>query len=215
MIELPLFPLPNLVFFPHTTLPLHIFEPRYRRMTEEALENSSLIGMVLLKHGREDALAPGRDCHRIGSAGEITRCIRLEDGRFLIHLEGRSRFRVVELLRDQPYRLARACLLEDELPSAAKRQRLSTRLIDAFGKLSLHRGPQPEPARLSEMDFPALVNSVCSTLRIDDRSKQLLLEMDDLESRAESTLQMIHQLTQQERLMEPYQHLRPNDPSLN
>ena len=49
MIELPLFPLPNLVFFPRTTLPLHIFEPRYRQMTEEALDNSSPIGMILLK----------------------------------------------------------------------------------------------------------------------------------------------------------------------
>ena len=215
MIELPLFPLPNLVFFPRTTLPLHIFEPRYRQMTEEALENSSPIGMILLKYGREDALAPGRDCHRIGSAGEITRCIRLEDGRFLIHLEGRSRFKVIELLRDQPYRLARVCLLEDELPSAAMRQTLSNQLIDAFETLSLHRGSQPEPAQLSEMDCPALVNSVCSTLRIDDHSKQLLLEMDDLESRAESTLQMIHKLKEQERLMGSYQHLRPNDPNLN
>jgi len=52
---IPVFPLPDLVFFPHATLPLHIFEPRYREMTEDALRGDRLIAMALLKPGWERA----------------------------------------------------------------------------------------------------------------------------------------------------------------
>ena len=57
---IPIFPLPNVVLFPSVFLPLHIFEPRYRRMLADALSGDRIIGMVLLKDGRALRGQPAR-----------------------------------------------------------------------------------------------------------------------------------------------------------
>ena len=69
---IPLFPLPNVVLFPGVFLPLHIFEPRYRTMTEEALDGDRLIGMVLLKPGYEAEYEGRPPIYPIGCSGLIT-----------------------------------------------------------------------------------------------------------------------------------------------
>ncbi|HXX93988.1 MAG TPA: LON peptidase substrate-binding domain-containing protein, partial [Planctomycetota bacterium] len=69
--RLPLFPLPNVVLFPHAFLPLHIFEPRYRSMTRGALEGERLIGMALLKPGWEGDYYGNPDVHEVIGVGKI------------------------------------------------------------------------------------------------------------------------------------------------
>ncbi len=103
---IPLFPLPQTVFYPNTLLPLHIFEPRYRQMVADALEGERTIGMVLLLPGWEDSYFAAPKIAPVGCVGEIEKHVRLEDGKYNILLKGLSRFRIVEEKAGKPYRRA-------------------------------------------------------------------------------------------------------------
>ena len=121
-----LFPLPGFVMFPHTVAPLHIFEPRYRAMTEHALEGDRLIAMVrLLGDG-----GPRPPIEQVGCLGRIIHDERLPDGRFNILLLGRKRVRLFrETDDDQPYRMAEAELIDD-VPMPGDQVQPSTELIE-------------------------------------------------------------------------------------
>ena len=93
----PVFPLPNTVFFPYTILPLHIFEPRYRAMVRDARSHDRLIAV---------ALAAGSDFYRMGTVGRIRDIEELPEGRFNIRLEGIARVEFTEVPSDRLYRLA-------------------------------------------------------------------------------------------------------------
>src|SRR2546428_13786106 len=119
---IPLFPLPNMVFFPRTYLPLHIFEPRYRRMVRDAASSHRMIGMVLLKEGWETNYEGTPPIFPIGAVGRIVTVQALSDGRFKIPLQGLSRFEIQEELgceafRQGQLRLADFSAAEEKLPS--------------------------------------------------------------------------------------------------
>src|SRR5262249_61215492 len=89
-----LFPLPTLVLFPHVLQPLHIFEPRYRQMTADALAGDRLIAMALLRPGWEKDYEGRPPIYSVICVGRIVAEKRLPDGRFNILLRGVSRARV-------------------------------------------------------------------------------------------------------------------------
>src|SRR6266545_6172021 len=91
-----LFPLPNLVFFPHVMQPLHIFEPRYRQMTADALAGDRLIAMALLRPGWEPDYEKVPPIYPVVCLGRIVADQRLEDGRYRLLLRGLSRAGIVE-----------------------------------------------------------------------------------------------------------------------
>ena len=98
--KLPLFPL-NTVLFPGMALPLHIFEPRYRKMINLCLENSAPFGVVLIESGPE---VGGRaKPHRIGTYAAISRMERLPGGRMNIEAVGQERFRLLSLHNEEVY----------------------------------------------------------------------------------------------------------------
>jgi Lon protease-like protein len=115
-----LFPLPNLVHFPHVDQGLHIFEPRYRQMAADALAGDRLIAMVLLKP--DDNWDEGYDgrppIEGTACLGRVTACERLPDGRYNLTLRGLARLRVAAELPDPSklYRLARGELLTEVCP---------------------------------------------------------------------------------------------------
>src|SRR5881409_1420478 len=109
----PVFPLPDVVFFPHARLPLHIFEPRYRRMTEDALRGDRLIAVALLKPGWEGTYDRSPEVCPIASAGVIEDEARLPDGRLNIRLRGLTRIEIREFVQETPYRVASAQVLSD------------------------------------------------------------------------------------------------------
>src|SRR5688572_10864204 len=104
---LPLFPLPNLVFFPKTRLPLHIFEPRYRQMVTDALQREKRFGIVLLRPGWETDYFGAPAIHQCGTLGTIEQAVSLDDGRFNLLVHGDVRFRVLSEVTGEPYRTAR------------------------------------------------------------------------------------------------------------
>ena len=87
----PVFPLPTVVFFPGTILPLHIFEQRYKKMVQDAQSGTGVIAMALMKQGWEPEYYGSPDVFRIGCAGCIAEVVNLPDGRFNIKLAGVSR----------------------------------------------------------------------------------------------------------------------------
>ncbi|MBI4383173.1 MAG: LON peptidase substrate-binding domain-containing protein [Nitrospinae bacterium] len=110
---LSIFPLPSTVFYPKTLLPLHVFEPRYREMTADALKGNKLIGMVLLRPGWEEHYFENPEILSVGCVGTIDRSTLLEDGKYNIILRGLSRFRIVAELRGKSYRRAEVEFLKN------------------------------------------------------------------------------------------------------
>jgi len=118
-----LFPLPNLVLFPAVMQPLHIFEPRYRQLMDDALEDDRLIAMALLQPGWEENYHKRPPIYPVVCLGRIHREERLADGRYNLLLHGLQRARVVEELKvAKLYRVARMKLLEDVPPCSLPRE---------------------------------------------------------------------------------------------
>ncbi len=102
----PLFPLPDVVHFPHLLLPLHIFEPRYREMVADAIEGDRLLAMALLKPG-STTTEGSPPIHNTVCLGRITANQQTADGRYYLVLQGLSRARIVrEENDDLAYRMA-------------------------------------------------------------------------------------------------------------
>ncbi len=97
---LPLFPL-NVVLFPGGTQPLHIFEERYKLMVQRCLDGDSQFGIVLIKEG-QDVGAPATPFD-VGTVGHIESVKKEDDGRMYLAVQGQERFRVVEVVQEEPY----------------------------------------------------------------------------------------------------------------
>src|SRR5947209_9701611 len=91
-----LFPLPNLVLFPHVIQPLHIFEPRYRQLMADALKDDRLMAMALLRPGWDKEDQQSLALYPVVCLGRIFKEERLNDGRYNLLLHGLSRARLVE-----------------------------------------------------------------------------------------------------------------------
>jgi Lon protease-like protein len=188
---IPIFPLPNVVLFPHVFLPLHIFEPRYRAMVADALEGDRLIGMVLLRPGWEGDYDGRPPVFPIGCAGVITHHERLPDGRYNIVLRGLEKFRIDDEDRAKAYRMAHIEPLLEPIPAAdrdeirASRQKLESLLV-----------PQPAgrgadarlPPAMSDED---LVNTLAQYMDFEPLEKQALLERDGVLARCRSLIELL------------------------
>jgi uncharacterized protein len=96
----PMFPLGS-VLFPHALLPLHVFEPRYRALTQHCLEQDREFGVVLIERGSE--VGGGDTRFSVGTSARIVRAGELDDGRWLLVARGTERLRVRDWLPDDPY----------------------------------------------------------------------------------------------------------------
>jgi len=106
VIELPLFPLPEVVLFPGQSLPLHIFEYRYRMMMNTVLESDRCFGVQMW----DSETNRPKD---VGCCARILQYHRLPDDRFKVLTVGEQRFRVLRYLRETPYRVGLVELIED------------------------------------------------------------------------------------------------------
>jgi uncharacterized protein len=102
--RLPMFPL-SAVLFPHATMPLHVFEPRYRELMRDCLAGDARFGVVLIARGSE--VGGGDERNRYGTRGVITAASELPDGRWVLEIEGEALIEVEEWLPDDPYPVAR------------------------------------------------------------------------------------------------------------
>ena len=187
---LPLFPLPNVVLFPNVFLPLHIFEPRYRAMTADALASDRLIGMVLLRPGWERDYEGRPPIYPIGCSGVITHVERLPDGRYNLVLRGLDRFRIVEEDSELAYRRA--------IVEAASERPLSgddRHVVHEFrAKLEtiLARHVRAVEAKIpAAMPDEDLINALAQYLDLEPLEKQALLEEPGIRTRAASLVELL------------------------
>lgn len=183
-----LFPLPNLVLFPHVVQGLHVFEPRYRQMTADALAGDRLIALVKL----QDVLLPDEarpPIEEVACVGEIVWHEKLPEGRYNLRLRGTSRARIVqELTTDKLYRTAEVELLPDVSPPdlgllARLRRELSAAVYPHFAEGS------PARQQLQELfDGDQHLGPVCDLLAyalpLSTDLKQALLADPHVERRA-------------------------------
>jgi Lon protease-like protein len=190
-----LFPLPNVVLFPQVIQPLHIFEPRYRQMTEDALAGDRLIALVLLQPGWDEAEGPP-PIHEVACLGRIVADQRLDDGRFNLLLRGLSRFRIShEVPHDRAYRLARGELLDDvEVTEPGPRRRLRKellRLVPTWFPAQEAILEQFRKLLKSDLALGALADIVAYALPIELAIKQELLEECDAGRRLRRLLEYL------------------------
>ena len=216
IVEIPIFPLPTVVLFPLTLLPLHIFEPRYKQMVGDALKGSRQLGMVLLKPGWESGYHRNPEVFDTGGMGVITEYKSLEEGQFNILLSGRQRFRILDFIQKEPYRIARVQLLKEVIPQGREANEIATKLALNFDELSVESVSQAMNLNFMEkLDFPTLVNSICSSVSLSVYDKQQLLEMNSLKTRAKTILSVLKEQVSQGRFVSQFNHLKPEDPSVN
>lgn len=182
---LPLFPLPNLVFFPRTRLPLHIFEPRYRQMISDAVAADQRFGIVLLRPGWESDYFGAPAIHALGTVGQIEQAFPLDDGRYNILVRGEVRFRVIGEVSREPYRTARVVATPEQSREASRAYAQKSWLAD-LSRQYLHYLPdQIAVPEIATVELEALTNALIMSLNIDVQEKQRLLEIDDLIARAD------------------------------
>ncbi|MFO0863063.1 MAG: LON peptidase substrate-binding domain-containing protein [Gemmataceae bacterium] len=183
-----LFPLPNLVFFPQAVQPLHIFEPRYRQMTADALSDDQFIALVLPHSGWEKSYAGKPTLHQVACLGQITAHQKLPDGRYNLLLKGITRVRIQEEVgTDKLYRTAKAeplheVPLADETKDRTWRRRLirevptwfpgQDQVIEEFRKLFR-----------SNLSLGTLCDIMAFALPLDAEFKQTLLEERQVDRR--------------------------------
>jgi Lon protease-like protein len=195
---LPLFPLSHVVLFPGVQTPLHIFEPRYRQMTEHALAGSRRIGMVTVRPEAVEAMPGDPPVFQVGCEGRITDAQRLQDGRFNILLLGTQRFRI---LRENPpaaerlYRVAEIERLEDPFETASRPRVLALRhrAIELVGEIArIGRADPPlTPELFREVDDVTFVNALSNAFALPTSEKQGLLEAASIPERYEQLISIL------------------------
>lgn len=195
-----LFPLPNLVLYPQVIQPLHVFEPRYRQLTTDAMQSDKLIAITLLKPGWEDNYDAKPAIYPIGCLGRVVAEQTLPDGRFNILLRGICRIRIgQEVPGEQLYRIAKAKLQHDgplpEVDTAmALRRDLSERVLARFAGNSTARDQLNELFQ-GEMPLGPLCDVLSFALPLPVEEKQVLLELLDVTIRAQKLIEQLDALT--------------------
>ena len=198
--RLPMFPLPNVVLFPHALLPLHIFEERYRKMARDLLASHRHLALALLERPTDDATTERPAVRPVMGVGEVVMAHELPDGRFNLVVRGRAR---VELQEEhdtgEPYRLIVAKLRTDrpvinpqEVADADQSLRalvgqLADSIPDGGELLRQVVASQATPAELADVLAAALV--------VDVKKRQRLLETRDLVKRIERVTAQVVAMT--------------------
>ncbi len=185
-----LFPLPNLVLFPHVIQPLHVFEPRYRELMQDALLGDKLITMALLAPGEARDAAGRPAIHQVCCLGRILRHERLADGCYNLLLAGLRRVKIErELDTGRTFREAEVSVCEDAYaPQGAEhrdalRRRLLHELRRQAGSLA-HASELFDEFDRQQLSLGVLTDIIAYVVDIDVEVKETLLSEIDVDRRA-------------------------------
>lgn len=196
-----LFPLPNLVLYPHVMQPLHIFEGRYREMLEDALAGDRLITMAVLKPGWETDYESRPPISSYACLGKVVAHHRLEDGRYNLLLLGVQRVRIMQELDPlRSFRQARVELVEDcyDFSSSCQCQRVQEELVTAFRShlnCACELPEQLEQMLSGEISLGALTDLAAYTLPLCADVKLGLLGECSVRRRVEILLSEVKRLS--------------------
>jgi uncharacterized protein len=175
---LPMFPL-GTVLFPHGVLPLHVFEPRYRAMTEHCLANDAMFGVVLIERGSE--VGGGDHRFAVGTTARIVQAGRVDDGRWVLVTVGEHRVRVSHWLPDDPYPIADIDVLDEHGGAAAASLVPDVgRALQRMLALRIELGEPGPGVDVALADDPVRASfEACALAALGPLDAQQLLEMDD------------------------------------
>lgn len=193
-----LFPLPNVVLFPAQLLSLHVFEPRYRKLVSDVIEQGSRLAVPRLEPGYDSDYYGAPPVFNVCGVGQITEHARLPDGRFNIVVLGLGRVRIVEEVRSEPYRVARVEALGDQAPrDPMTAETLRTELLKLVRRTAPHlTGPAKDlESRLrNAANAGECADILAGTLVEDPDERQSLLEELDPTRRLTTLIAHVHQL---------------------
>jgi Lon protease-like protein len=207
-------PLPNAILFPRVLLPLHIFEPRYKKMLADCLTEERMFAVALLRKGWETQghnPAP----FPIAGVGVIRTSVARPDGTANVILEGMARVRILEYVKLRPYRVARIEPLQstDDLVQARREP-----LLQAVNQLAQARAragarlPKSVLSALRSIKSPDYLSDLVSYTLLDDYyDKQLILEALDIDERLDKLVALLHKKVERFALWKTLQGKLPND----
>jgi len=181
---IPIFPLEDVMLFPEMSVPLHIFEPRYKAMIADALKGDRIVGMVLLRPGYEKDYERSPSVFQIGCAGVINEVEELPNGEYNIVLGALTKYRITREEASRPYRIAHVTPVADVVADAdrptlhARRQRLEALIRESGGRTGIAAPP-------SNISDERLVNGISQLAHIDELDRERLLEAPNPLARAD------------------------------
>ena len=190
--EIPVFPLSNFIIFPKTTVPLNIFEPRYIEMIDDAMRGNRIIGMIQPK--KNDQNIPV--LYNIGCAGKITSFNETEDGRYLIILNGISRFKIIEELETEKlYRKCKVDFRNYSYDLDKKNEEIKFSDLELIFKnlknLFIKQGYTINWIELEKQSLDQTINTLSMASPFSLEEKQILLETRNLSERKKKLEQIL------------------------
>jgi len=182
---IPIFPLSNFIIFPNTTVPLNIFEPRYIQMINDSMKSHRMIGMIQPKKSGE---LKKPDLYEVGCIGKITSFNETDDGRYLIIINGVSRFKIEEEIKSE--NLYRSCKvsyqnyikdLEDKIEEYPIKD--LDKIFKDLQNLFKKKGFMVDWSSLKKQNFSNTLNTLSMASPFSLEEKQALLETKDLSTR--------------------------------
>lgn len=192
LVEVAVFPLPGLVFFPNSKQHLHIFEPRYVTMLKDVMAGSRLLAMALIED-RPKLNADGNPVFApVGCIGRVVEHQPLPDGRSNILLLGLARVRLDELQSQGPYRRAKATLLKDVAVNVPDTDRAALVTTAAAYASDVHRrDPRFSFSVQPNLDTGDLADQCAHQLVLSARVRQGILETPNPAARTRIVIQEI------------------------
>jgi len=190
---IPVFPLSNFIIFPNTTVPLNIFEPRYVQMVNDSLKTNKMIGLIQPKKKGANSIP---DLHEVGCLGKITNFKDI-DGRYLIELNGLSRFKVIKEVKNN--KLYRECEINfDSFQADLKLPKEELKFSDLelifkdLKSLFEKKGYVINWKSLEKQDLNETINALAMASPFSLEEKQILLESENLKSRKNKIAEILN-----------------------
>jgi len=183
--KIPIFPLPNFIIFPQTTVPLNIFEPRYIEMFDDSMKSNKIIGLIQPK--KNNGVLPD-DLYDVGCLGKITSFKDTSKGNYLIELNGLTRFRVIkEIINNKPYRECEVNFenYQDDLNRQKENLKFSDLelIFKNLKSLFEKKGYIINWKSLEKQNLTETINALAMASPFSLEEKQILLESGNLEMR--------------------------------
>jgi Lon protease-like protein len=190
---IPVFPLSNFIIFPHTTVPLNVFEPRYVEMINDSMKTNKMIGLIQPK-SNDDSSIPR--LHKIGCLGKIINFKDTSDGRYMIELNGITRFKITkEIKSTKPYRTCETSYDSFEFDLTPEKKKLKFADLESIFKdlklLFEKKGYIINWKSLEKQDLNETINALAMASPFSLEEKQILLESKNLEVRKDKISEIL------------------------
>ena len=191
---IPVFPLSNFIIFPHTTVPLNIFEPRYVQMVKDCIKTNKMIGLIQPKKNNINSIP---ELHEVGCLGKIVNYKDAVNGKYTIELIGLSRFKIIkEIKNSKPYRECEIDFQSFQADLQQPNKSLQFADLELIFKdlksLFEKKGYIINWKSLEKQDLNETINALAMASPFSLEEKQVLLESQNLEIRKNKIAEILN-----------------------